>query len=294
VADSKLSPLLVIVGETASGKSALGLKLAKHFNGEIICGDAWTLRREADIGTAKPTREERSEIAHHLLDVIGPQESFSAASWQKLAREAMEDITGRGKLPILVGGSGLYIDSLLYNYSFRATKDMSSRELLNGLTREQLLERLNLLDIDTSDVDTHNKRRLIRLVETKGQKSTSQQLRDNTLAIGLRVDRQVLRKRITSRLDNMLSAGLEQEVSSLVKRYGWQCEALKGISYAEWHDYFLGQETLENVRSKIIKANLDLAKRQRTWFKRNKSIHWLDTPVNWQEIVELVTTYFNF
>src|SRR5688572_7616084 len=138
-----------------------------------------------------------------------------------------------------------------------------------------------------------NKRRLICLIETKGAVPTRNELRPNTLIIGLRTERHVLSQKITARVDAMLAAGLEAEVRWLSEQYGWQCEALKGVGYAQWQGYFLGAQTLEETRQKIIKATLDLAKRQRTWFKRNKSIHWFDTPVKQTETVDLITTFLH-
>lgn len=284
-------PLLVLVGETASGKSALALKLAQELDGEIICADSWTVRREVDIGTAKPSKEEQALVPHHLLDVVEPDGDFTAAEFKKLAYRAISDISKRGKLPIMVGGTGLYIDSVLYDYSFLLAGDRKAREELNNLSIEQLLKKIAQMELDAGSVDVRNKRRLIRLIETKGAMPTrKKELRPNTLILGIKLSREEVRQRIERRTDQMLKAGLQGEVKQLTDNYGWSCEALKGIGYAQWRDYFEGRETVEEVRQKIIKATLDLAKRQRTWFKRNKSIHWLSTPVNWYNVVELVTT----
>ncbi|PIZ62654.1 tRNA (adenosine(37)-N6)-dimethylallyltransferase MiaA [Candidatus Saccharibacteria bacterium CG_4_10_14_0_2_um_filter_52_9] len=287
------SPLLVIVGETASGKTALAIELAKQFNGEVICADSWTVRREVNIGTAKPTAEERAAVPHHLLDVADPDEDFTAAVFKDLANQAIQDITSRGKLPIMVGGSGLYIDGVLYDYGFLPAGDRGDRQELNSLSAGELLNKINGLGLDPGAVDTGNKRRLIRLIETNGAQPTKTGLRANTLILGIRPDRATLEQRITSRVDAMLAAGLEAEVRGLVERYGWDCEALKGVGYAQWQGYFEGTENAEQSHQKIIKASLDLAKRQRTWFKRNKSIYWFDAPVNWHDVVEFVTTYLH-
>jgi tRNA dimethylallyltransferase len=154
--------LVVIVGETASGKSALALKLARKFNGEIIAADSWTVRRGADIGTAKPTPEERALVPHHLLDVVGPDNDFTAAVFKDLANEAIKDISGRGKLPIMVGGTGLYIDGVIYDYNFLPAGDRTAREEFNNLSVKELLSRIDEMGIDPGDVDKRNKRRLIR------------------------------------------------------------------------------------------------------------------------------------
>lgn len=282
--------LLVIVGETASGKSALALEVAQQLDGEIICADSWTVRREVNIGTAKPTEDELKLVPHHLLDVAGPDEDFTAAVFKRLALTTIQDIQSRGKLPILVGGTGLYIDGVIFDFGFLPAGDRQNREALNDLSIEDLLLRIAYSGIALGDVDIRNKRRLIRLIETNGAQPSRQELRPNTLIVGLKMEREVLHERIEQRVDMMLAAGLEAEVSSLAGRYGWGCEALKGIGYAQWRDYFLGTQSLVETRAKIIKATQDLAKRQRTWFKRNKSIHWFSTPVKWREVADLVTT----
>lgn len=288
--------LLVIIGETASGKSALALHLAQRFNGEIICADSWTVRREVNIGTAKPSAADQALVPHHLLDVAGPDEDFTAAVFKRLAQAAIHDIASRGKLPIMAGGTGLYIDSVLYDYGFLPAGDRAERQALNALSTEQLLAKSAEMGIDPGDVDIRNKRRLIRLIETGGGVPAQHPIRDHTMVLGLRTDRETLKERIEKRTDAMLAAGLEDEVRTLAARYGWDCEALKGVGYAQWRGYIEGHEghtDLAETRQKIIKATLDLAKRQRTWFKRNKSIQWVDTPVNLSHIVDTVTTFLN-
>jgi tRNA dimethylallyltransferase len=282
--------LLVIVGETASGKTELAVDLAKRLNGEIICADSWTVRREVNIGTAKPSAEQRTAVPHHLLDVVEPCGDFTAAVFKNMANQAIEDISVRGKLAIMVGGTGLYIDGVIYDFGFLPAGDRSEREVLNSLSVSELLDKIKNLGLELGAVDVRNKRRLIRLIETGGTQPSRQALRPNTLIIGLRPDRDKLKQRITDRVNSMLAAGLEDEVRRLVDRYGWNCEALKGIAYAQWKDYYEGRDSLEETRQKIIKATFELAKRQRTWFKRNKVIHWFVTPVNLDNIVDAVTT----
>ncbi|MGH7194743.1 MAG: tRNA (adenosine(37)-N6)-dimethylallyltransferase MiaA [Candidatus Saccharimonadales bacterium] len=283
--------LLVVVGETASGKTGLAVELAKRFDGEIICADSWTVRRGVNIGTAKPTEAERREVPHHLLDVVEPCGDFTAAVFKRLANQAIEDIAGRHRLPIMAGGTGLYIDGVIHDFDFLPAGDRQAREELNALSIAKLLERIEYSKIDLTDIDTRNKRRLIRLIETKGRRPTQIPLRENTLVIGLRTPREEVERRIIKRLDDMLAAGLEDEVRGLADRYGWDCEALKGIGYAQWRDYFEGSQSLPETRNRIIKATFQYAKRQRTWFKRNKSIQWFDSPVDTDKIVDVVTTF---
>ncbi len=290
VARNQMSPLLVIVGETASGKSSLALQLAQRFNGEVICADSATVRRGADIGTAKPTAAEQALVPHHLLSIVGPTERFNVADFQRLAKKAIREIAKRNKLPIMVGGTGLYIDSLLYDYSFLAvSRDAELYKKDLGYLQKKALD----MGLSLETIDSSNKRRLVRLIETQGAKPTKKPLRSNTLIFGLTVERGILEQRISVRLDNMLKAGLEQEVSRLVQAYGWDSEALKGIGYAQWKGYFEATQDLASTRSSIIRSNLNLAKRQRTWFKRNKSIQWLSTPVDMITVVDTMTTFLS-
>lgn len=290
VATAKVGPLLVIVGETASGKSSLALELAQKLDGELICTDSWTVYEGFDIGTAKPSKLERALVPHHLLDVASPEGGFNAVIFQQLAQAAIDAIHNRGRLPILVGGTGLYIDSVIYHYQFLPATSPELRAVLNELSLDELLARAEAQGLKTDGIDIRNKRRVIRLIENDGRLPSRKPLRDNTLILGLRVPREELEMRIEKRVDSMLEQGLEAEVQQLSKRYGWDAEPMKGVGYGQWKDYFLGSQSLAETRSKIIKATSDLAKRQRTWFRRNNSIHWLDTPVNSTEIVDFITT----
>jgi tRNA dimethylallyltransferase len=193
----------------------------------------------------------------------------------------------------MAGGTGLYIDSVLYDYGFLPAGDRGEREKLNAMSVSELLDEIDKQGIEPGDVDIRNKRRLIRLIETGGERPDKKELRPNTLIIGIRSERVALKQKIIDRTDAMLTAGLEAEVQRLVKRYGWDCEALKGVGYAQWRGYFEGSDSLAETRAKIIKATLDLAKRQRTWFKRNKSIQWFSTPAKSQNVVGHVTKFLS-
>lgn len=269
--------LLVIVGETASGKSDLGLKIAKAYRGEIISADSWTVYRGFDIGTAKSTIKQQKAVKHHLLDVREANMGFNAPMFKALAEKAIADIQKRGNLPILVGGTGLYIDSVLYDYRFLPDVSREERQRLNSLTITQLIDFAKKLNIDLADIDIRNKRRIIRAIEGGGAKPTKSNLRRGTLMIGLRTDSEHLRKRIEKRVDKMLAAGLEVEIKELSEKYGWDIEPMKGIGYQQWRGYFEGTQTKEQTRQRIIAATIQLAKRQRTWFKRNPDIQWFDS-----------------
>lgn len=287
----KTPPLLVILGETASGKSTLAMDVAAKLNGEIISADSWTTRRKLDIGSAKPSKEDRARIKHYLIDIAEPDEDFTAADFKPLANKAIRDISDRGKLPIMVGGSGLYIDSALYDFSFLDPGDRKAREKMNSMSIEDLVRLIKEMNLEIpKGLDTRNKRRLIRFIESKGAMPTKGKLRENTLIIGLEHDPSQRRTIIEKRVDQMIEAGLQDEVKQLSDKYGWECDSLMGVGYRQWRSYFEGSQTLEETRNQIVSASLNLAKKQRTWFKRNKSIHWFKTPVNSSEIVEFVTT----
>jgi len=264
--------LLAIVGETASGKSGLALKIAKAHRGEIISADSWTVYRGFDIGTAKSTITQQKAVKHHLIDVRDPAEGFNAPLFKELAQKAIKDIKKRGKLPILAGGTGLYVDSVLYDYGF--LPNSGERRQLDAMRLDELLVLAGSRKIDLSGIDTRNKRRVIRAIEAGGQKPTKGELLAGTLIIGLKIDNQALRQRVEERTDKMLAAGLEREVKELAEKYGWDIEPMKGIGYREWREYFEGDQTLEQTRVRIISATMNLAKRQRTWFKRNPDIRW--------------------
>jgi tRNA dimethylallyltransferase len=278
------------VGETASGKSSLALRLAEKFKGEIVCADSWTVRREVDIGTAKPSAEDRQQIPHHLLNIVAPCEDFSAAAFKQLANQAIADISSRGKVPILAGGSGLYVDSVLFDYTFLPAPSKQQRDELNALSIEQLLARIKQQGFSLEGVDVRNKRRLIRVLESGGMQPAQKTLRPNTLVLGVTWPRDTLKQRISDRVDQMFDNGLEREVKLLAEQYGWECEALKGIGYRQWREYFDGVQDLAQTKQRIIKDSLDLAKRQRTWFRRNKRINWI---CNFDESVDLVTTFLH-
>jgi tRNA dimethylallyltransferase len=285
---SSKSPLIVIVGETASGKSALAMDLARQFNGEIICADSRTIYKGMDIGTAKPSLGDQAAIPHHLIDVVDPDEPFTVADFQRLALAAMADIEGRGRLPIMVGGTGLYVDAVLYDFSFKARPQHSLRQELELLSVSELQGLLVSRGLGLPN-NPQNPRHLIRAIESDGASPAQHELRTNTLVVGVGVGREVLRNRVRARVDTMFESGLRDEVGALVKRYGKQCRALQAIGYQEFFADELAGD-LARIKDAIVLHTMQYAKRQRTWFKRNKSIHWTNEQI---EIVDLVTTFLN-
>lgn len=282
-------PLIVIVGETGSGKSALALKLAQKFNGEIIAADSRTIYMGMDIGTAKPSDKDRKQVPHHLLDIIEPNEHFTAAQFKNLAMAAITDIHKRGKLPIMVGGTGLYIDSVIFDYDFRPPADPKRRAELQKLSIEQLQAQLAAEGIALPAND-RNPRHLIRALETGGVPANKQALLPWTLALGITIEREELKQRLVKRTQEMIAKGLTREVKQLADSYGWETEAMSAVGYREWREYFEANRSLEQTHELIIKNTLAYARRQRTWFKRNKSIQWVH---NQRETVDLTTTYLN-
>lgn len=289
MAQENKTPLVVIVGETASGKSALALEVAKKFNGEIIAADSRTVYRGMDIGTAKPSKAEQARIPHHLLDVVSIDETFSAAEFKHLANEAITDISARGKLPILVGGTGLYIDAVIFDFQFRPVGNPNLRGELSGLSIEELQARLKEQGIPLPE-NNQNPRHLIRALETGGKPAKRKPLRENTLVIGLKIDREILKRRIRERVETMVADGFGEETKRLGKEYGWNGEALQATGYKAFRNYIRGEISLLEAKEQFLKNDLQLAKRQRTWFRRNESIHWVEKQI---DAVDLITTFLN-
>lgn len=274
-----LCPLIVILGPTASGKTAASIELASRVKGEIICADSRTLYRGMDIGTAKPSPAERRGIPHFLLDVINPDESMSAARFKRKAVEAIEDISSRGSVPIMVGGSGLYIDSVLYNFQFPAPPEPALRERLQTLGLEALTAELEKVDLKAlGSIDLKNPRRIIRAIETAGAPKVRNPLRVNTLVLGISPDKEVIHERISARARQMLRDGLLDEVRRLGARYGWEHESMRAPAYASFRPVATGESAIEEGLAAFIAADTRLAKKQMTWFRRNTDIVWAANP----------------
>ncbi|RHW36556.1 tRNA (adenosine(37)-N6)-dimethylallyltransferase MiaA [Neobacillus notoginsengisoli] len=283
--------IVAIIGPTAVGKTKLGIEIAKHFNGEVISGDSMQIYRGMDIGTAKVTPGEMEGIPHHLIDIRNPDEVFSVAEFQSLVEEKITDISLRGKLPIIVGGTGLYIQSVLYDYEFtESPADPAFRERLEKLAREEGNEavhrELALLDPRAAEhLHPNNVRRVIRALEII--KSSGMPLEENrkhnqpgqkydAAVIGLTMDREKLYDRINQRVDKMVSEGLIEEVQSLYNQGLRDCQSIKAIGYKEIYDYLDGKTTLEES-IEILKQNTRrYAKRQLTWFRNKMDVEWVN------------------
>lgn len=287
-----MPPLIVILGETASGKSALALELAQQCGGEIICADSRTIYKGMDIGTAKPTPAEQELVLHHLLDVVEPSEAFSAAQFKTQAVWAINDITSRGKVPFLVGGTGLYIDSVLFDFQFRSAVDPIRRARLEQLSIEELQSQINQQGYLMPE-NNRNKRYLIRTLETGGLKSERSELRQNTLVIGKHVDHEVLERRIIDRVDAMIAAGFVDECRQLIERYGEDAPGLNATGYKAFLPCMRGECTLDQATDQFVLNDLHLAKKQRTWFRRKIYQNVIQYVANREQAVDLVTTYLN-
>jgi tRNA dimethylallyltransferase len=298
VRPGKPGPLIVICGQTATGKTALAVGLAQwlehagYEGGEIICADSRTVYRGMDIGTAKPSAAERASVPHWGLDLVTPSERFTAADFKAYAINAMDDIQRRGKVPIVAGGSGLYIDSVLFDYDFRPPAKVGARQELESLSVEQLQQKIRAAGLELPN-NPRNPRHLVRVLETSGAASTKKELRPHTLVFGLLADRTILAERISLRVDNMIEHGFIDEVRGLVERYSWDAPALQAPGYRAFRGYLENADSLQTAKAEFVRNDLMLAKRQKTWFKRNKSIRWLTTPDKVAEAVDIATTFLN-
>lgn len=280
--------LITIIGPTASGKTALALDLAQRFDGEIICADSRTLYRGMDIGTAKPTRAEQARVPHHLLDVLDPGEVLSAAAFKTLAEGAITDIAGRGRVPFLVGGSGLYIDAVLFDYQFPKPADPGQRAELETMSLRELQELVLALNPEAAaSIDTANPRRLIRAIETRGhERSRSTAVREQTLVLGLSMNKKIAQDRISKRIEKMLEEGFIEEVARVGAQWGWDNEAMSSIGYRAFKDVVLGHKSTSEGAADFALGDMRLVKKQTTWFKRNPTIQWLDRPADAVGLVE--------
>ena len=274
--------LITVIGTTASGKSSLGIELADYYGGEIVSADSRQIYRKMDLGTGKITPEEAARVKHHLIDILDAGEPFSMADFQGLAYEAIDGIIGKGKIPFLVGGTGLYSRSVVEGYTLSdVAPDEELRERLLEKSREELIEILAGLDV-TDIPDEYSHRRLIRMIEKKQggtDGDTENQPRYEVLQLGLTYPREVLYSRILERLDARIRDGMREEIRSLYES-GVSGEFLErlGLEYRYTYRYITGQyPSFEDYRAELYKEICHFAKRQGTWFKKEKNVVWLDT-----------------
>lgn len=280
-----VAPLIVIVGPTASGKTALAVELAEKYGGEIICADSRTIYKDMDIGTAKPSREEQSRVPHWGIDLVYPNQSFSVVDFQRYAQAKIKDIRERGRVPFLVGGTGLYVDSVLFGYQFTEKPDIKWRAYLESLSLQSLHEYCKENNISLPE-NLRNRRYVIRAIERNGQtlKRRDSPI-DNCIIVGIVTYKEILQQRIVVRSEHIFSNNVVDEAIILGKKYGWDHESMKGNIYPLVHSLAEGQSSLESIREEFIRLDWKLAKRQLTWFRRNPYIVWLQAG----EVVSYIT-----
>jgi tRNA dimethylallyltransferase len=293
--------VIAIVGPTASGKTALGIELAKQLGGEIINGDSMQIYRGMDIGTAKVQPEEMDGIVHHLLDIREPDESFSVAEYQQLVRSKIAEIQQRGKLPIIVGGTGLYVQSVLFDYRF--AEDQADSQLRDDLQDE--LERVGkdqmhrkMLALDpTIDIHPNNTRRVLRALEIllsgeqKEDGSLAQSPMYNELIVGLDMPRDQLYKRIDQRVGVMMENGLLEEVKNLYDSGLRDVQSIKAIGYKELYACFDGIDSLDQAIEKLKRNSRKYAKRQLTYFRNKLPVLWMDATAGKENNVKEITRF---
>jgi tRNA dimethylallyltransferase len=290
ILDSK-QKLLVIIGPTAVGKTKLSIELAKRYNGEIISGDSMQIYRGMDIGTAKIKKDEMEGIPHHLIDIKEPFENFSVAEFQHLVRAKIDGIAQKGHLPIITGGTGLYIQSVIYDYQFSDVPgDESFRLMLEERVKEIGNEALykELLEVDpgsASQIHPNNVRRVIRALEIfhltgktmqEFQSTQKPDLLYNTALVGLSMEREKLYERINYRVDLMIEEGLIEEVKDLYQSGLRDCQSIQAIGYKEIYEYLEGKVTLDDAIVNLKQNSRRYAKRQLTWFRNKMDVEWFD------------------
>jgi len=296
--------VIVIGGPTASGKSKLGVELAKRINGEIVSADSMQIYKDMDIGTAKITKEEMQGINHYMIDFLSPEERYSVSDYKKSAEKYIEEIIEKGKTPIIVGGTGLYIDSLIYGIEFAQEEiDTEYREKLNKEAEEGELEELynKALEIDPiamEKISPNDKKRIIRILEIyhkTGMTKTEQDIksRENEVKYDYKVfaidmDREILYDRINKRVDLMLSEGLIDEVKELLKKYKNFKTAMQGLGYKEVVEYLNGFVSEEGMIENLKRKTRNYAKRQLTWFRKNKETVWLNGEASTDENINKI------
>ena len=296
--------VIVICGPTASGKTALSIELAKKINGEIVSCDSMQIYRDMDIGTAKPTLEEMQGIKHYLIGYISPEERYSVADYKKDAKKAIKEILQKGKMPIVVGGTGLYIDSLIYEIEYQDIKfDEEYRKKLEEEVNQKGLEKLyeQAKQIDEKAIEKispTDKKRILRILEiyhATGKTKTEQEIESRKKEVeydykvyALNWDREKLYERINTRVDIMIEQGLIQEVKTILSKYNKFPTAMQGLGYKEVVDYLNGKLTKEEMIEKIKMETRRYAKRQLTWFRKNKQTIWLNAQDDIQKNVETI------
>lgn len=296
--------VIVICGPTASGKTAMSIELAKKINGEIVSCDSMQIYKEMDIGTAKPTREEMQGIKHYMIDIISPDQRYSVADYKRDAKIAIREILKKGKTPIVVGGTGLYVDSLIYEIEYQDIKfDEEYRKELEKQAREKglntLYEEAKKIDPEAIlKISPNDQKRILRILEiyhATGMTKTEQEKKSREKepefdykVYALNMPREKLYERINLRVDLMIKQGLIKEVEEIYHKYSEFPTAMQGLGYKEVVEYLKGNLTKEEMIEKIKQETRRYAKRQMTWFRKNKQTIWLDTENTLQNNLQII------
>lgn len=280
-----MQKVLVIVGPTASGKTAFGIRACEKYNGEIISGDSIQIYKGLDIGSAKASLKERKQAIHHLIDIKEPFENYSVKEFQELGRKYINDLTSKGKLPVIVGGTGLYIKALLYDYVFYDEEEKDDQ--FNELSNQEIYDILMQKDPKCLEkIHINNRKRLVRALnivnkheegisDIKGRQE--HKLLYDALIIGLNKDREKLYDDISKRVDMMISDGLIDEIKGLLDNgVNFDMQSMQGIGYKEFRDYFNGTKSLEDCILDVKRNTKHFAKRQYTWFNNQMNVNWFD------------------
>lgn len=304
-----MEKVIVICGPTASGKTTLSIELAKKIKGEIVSCDSMQIYKDMDIGTAKPTLEEQQGIKHYLLDCVSPEERYSVADYKKDAKKAIQEIISKGKIPIIVGGTGLYIDSLIYEIEYPDLKlDETYRKELEKRIQKEGLEILyqeakQIDPLAIQKISKNDAKRILRILEiyhATGKNKTQQEIESRKKlpeyeyhVYALKWDREVLYERINKRVDIMIKQGLIEEVKKIKKKYTTFPTAMQGLGYKEVVDFLEGNYSQEEMIEKIKMETRRYAKRQMTWFRKNKQTIWLDGQANIQDNIQIILEGLN-
>ena len=296
--------VIVICGPTASGKTSLSIELAKKINGEIISADSMQIYKDMNIGSAKVTEKEAQGIKHYLIDIISPEERYSVADFKRDAKKAIEEILKKGKTPIIVGGTGLYINSLIYEIEYPNIKvDENYRKQLQEIEKKEglqpLYEKACKIDpIAMQKISPNDSKRIIRVLEiyqatgkTKTQQEAESRLQEipyQYKVFVINMDREILYNRINKRVDSMLESGLIEEVKMLLKKYKQFPTAMQGLGYKEVKQFLDGKISKEEMINQIKQESRRYAKRQLTWFRKDKQFIWLDGLKNTEENINII------
>lgn len=284
-----MKKLIFIVGPTATGKSDLSIQVAKTLNTEVISCDSMQIYKHMDIGTAKITTDEMQNIQHHMINIIEPYDSYDVSTYQKTVENILQKFDLENKIPIFAGGTGLYVNSIIYPMSFGKNKDSTLRTELNNFLekngKDALFDRLKKVDYKTSlKLHVNDTKRVIRAIELaedtmlKSKLNEMKQPRFQYIMVGLNTDRQILYDRINARVDKMFDLGLEDEVKNLLdkKLVNFNSQSMQAIGYKEFKGYFNSEITKSELVELIKKNSRNYAKRQITWFKKYENIKWFD------------------